>query len=458
MRDLMQCFVFDRQLHAVHREQGTVLLLEGVLRLPENTDECLLVELIQRDDDRYTADQLRDQSELHEILGHDIFEDLSDIFLLLGLAELRPETDGFRLHPALYDLIHSDERAAANEKDLRRVDLDHLLLGMLAASLRGNRCDRPLDDLEQRLLNALTGYVAGNGRIFGLSSDFVDLINIDDTLLRPLKVKIRSLDELEKNVLNILTDVTGLRECRRVRDRERDIQKPCERLRKKRLAGTGRSQHHDIGFLKLHIDLFRCEQSLIMIVDRNGEDLLCLLLTDDILIEKSLDLHRLFQVDPAIFLTGVRIVLFFFLYDLRADLNTLITDVYSCRSGDQLSHLIFRLSAEAAAYHFHSACHIISSSQNEVLKSDLMASDDYFAATHAEGIRGQNMSHFRKKTPAYFSGQESSGYIIDLLQRCRSGRKRPPPQRTSNCRDPYRSRSFRSAVQYSPRASHSVSF
>ena len=128
----------------------------------------------------------------------------------------------------------------------------------------------------------------------------------------------------------------------------------------------------------------------------------------------------------ALVLADIR-MFFFFLYDLRAYLHTFIADIYSLRSGNQFSHLIFRLSAEAAANHFHSACHIF--------------------------------SFFRKKTPANISGQESSDYIIDLLQRCRSGRKRPPPQRTSSCHDLYQFRSFRSIVSIGcPVFAASVSF
>ena len=48
----------------------------------------------------------------------------------------------------LDDLIEPVERAAADEQDVRRVDLDKLLLRMLAPALRGNVCDRTLKDFE----------------------------------------------------------------------------------------------------------------------------------------------------------------------------------------------------------------------------------------------------------------------------------------------------------------------
>ena len=56
---------------------------------------------------------------------------------------------------ALDDLLEPDERAAADEEDVGRVDLQEILLRVLAAALGRHVGDRALDDLEQRLLHAL---------------------------------------------------------------------------------------------------------------------------------------------------------------------------------------------------------------------------------------------------------------------------------------------------------------
>jgi hypothetical protein len=48
---------------------------------------------------------------------------------------------------------------------LRGVDLDVLLLGVLAAALRRDVGDRALEHLEQGLLHALAGDVAGDGDV-----------------------------------------------------------------------------------------------------------------------------------------------------------------------------------------------------------------------------------------------------------------------------------------------------
>src|SRR3974377_2168016 len=81
------------------------------------------------------------------------------------------------------DLLETGKGAAANEQDVGCVDLQELLLRVLAATLRGHGSDRPFHDLEQGLLHALARHVAGDRRIVGFATNFVDLIDIDDAAL-----------------------------------------------------------------------------------------------------------------------------------------------------------------------------------------------------------------------------------------------------------------------------------
>src|SRR2546426_8668976 len=105
-------------------------------------------------------------------LLHDAFLDL-----FLGEPDLPPPGAG------LDDLLEPVESAAADEEDVPRVDLDVLLLRVLAAALRRYARDRALEDLEQRLLHALTRHVAGDARVLGLPGDLVDLVDVDDAAL-----------------------------------------------------------------------------------------------------------------------------------------------------------------------------------------------------------------------------------------------------------------------------------
>src|SRR5207247_10711137 len=101
-----------------------------------------------------------------QVVGRDVSEGvaldrLHDAFLdlFLGEPDLPPPGAG------LDDLLEPVERAAADEEDVPRVDLDVLLLRVLAAALRRYARDRALEDLEQRLLHALTRHVAGAARV-----------------------------------------------------------------------------------------------------------------------------------------------------------------------------------------------------------------------------------------------------------------------------------------------------
>ena len=122
------------QLHAVHLEQLLVLLHERVLRLGQDVDERLLVELVQRRDHRQATDELGDHAELEQVLGLHLAQQLPDLPLLLGL-DLGAEADLPLADAPLDDLLEPDERAAADEQDVRRVDLQELLLRVLAPAL-----------------------------------------------------------------------------------------------------------------------------------------------------------------------------------------------------------------------------------------------------------------------------------------------------------------------------------
>ena len=71
-----------------------------------------------------------------------------------------------------------------------------------------------------------------------LRADLVDLVDVDDAALRALDVVVGVLQQLDDDVLDVLADVAGLGQRRRVRDRERDVEDLRERLREQRLAAS----------------------------------------------------------------------------------------------------------------------------------------------------------------------------------------------------------------------------
>ena len=216
---------------------------------------------------------------------------------------------------------------------------------MLAASLGRNAGDRSFDQLEQRLLHALAGDIARDGRIFRFAADLVDFVDIHDAPLGALDIVIGALEELQNDVLHVLAHITGFGKRGGIGDRERHIEDPGQRLGQKGLADAGRADQQDIALLELDLvaDLLLDADPLVMIVHRDGQDLLGPFLADDVFVQGPLDLRGLRQPRGLGFLG-----LFPFLGDdLIAEVHALVADE-NRRAGDQLLYLFLALAAERA--------------------------------------------------------------------------------------------------------------
>ena len=152
-----------------------------------------------------------------------------------------------------HDRVHPGERAAADEQDVRGVDLDELLVRVLAPALRRHRRRGALEDLEQRLLHALARDVAGDRRVLALAGDLVDLVDVDDPGLGLLDVVVGGLDQLEEDVLDVLADVAGLGEGGGVGDGEGHVEHAGQRLGQQRLAAAGGAEQQDVGLGQLDV-------------------------------------------------------------------------------------------------------------------------------------------------------------------------------------------------------------
>ena len=197
--------------------------------------------------------------------------------------------------------------------------------GCLRPPCGGTRGGGALEDLQQRLLDALAGHVARDRRVVGLAGDLVDLVDVDDPGLGLLDVVVGGLDQLQEDVLDVLADVAGLGQRRGVGDRERDVEDPRERLREQRLAAAGRAEQQDVGLLQLDVRVVGLHHlhALVVVVDRDRERALGLLLADDVLVEDAVDLLRLRQVvDVEGRRSGELLV-----DDLVAEIDALVADV-----------------------------------------------------------------------------------------------------------------------------------
>ena len=212
--------------------------------------------------------------------------------LALGVGA---EAERLLAHPALDHLVEADERAAADEQDVRGVDLVELLVRVLAPALRRHVRDRALEDLQQRLLHALARDVAGDRGVLVLARDLVDLVDVDDPLLALLDVPARRLQQLQDDVLDVLADVAGLGEGRGVHDGEGDGEQARQGLGQQGLAGAGGADQQDVRLRELDVvaaALLADLDALVVVVDRDRQLLLGLLLPDHVLVEELLDLLR----------------------------------------------------------------------------------------------------------------------------------------------------------------------
>ncbi len=173
--------------------------------------------------------------------------------------------------------------------------MDELLLGVLAPALRGHGGLAALHDLEQRLLHALARHVARDGKVFGLASYLVYLVDVDDADLGTRNVEVRRRNELEQDVLHVLAHVARLGQRGGVRDGEGHPQRARKRLRQKGLARSGGAEQHDVALGKLHVALLGLRaqaDALVMVVYGHRKGALGILLTNHVLGKVGVQLVR----------------------------------------------------------------------------------------------------------------------------------------------------------------------
>src|SRR5207237_2429414 len=101
-------------------------------------------------------------------------------------------------NPVFDDPRQPVEGATADEEDVGGVDLDEVLMRVLAPALRRNVGDRTLEDLQQRLLHTLARDVAGDRGVIGLPRELVDLVDVDNAALGAGEIEVGGLDQAEQ--------------------------------------------------------------------------------------------------------------------------------------------------------------------------------------------------------------------------------------------------------------------
>src|SRR4030095_15003662 len=157
--------------------------------------------------------------------------------------------------PALDDFFQAHERAAADKEDAAGVDANVFLLWMLASALGRHVADGAFANLQHRLRYALARDIAGERNVLGFAGDFVDLVDVDDALLRALHFEVGILEQAQDDILHVLAHVAGLSERGGVSDGKRHVEDGGERTGEERLPRAGIADEQNIALLDFDVAL-----------------------------------------------------------------------------------------------------------------------------------------------------------------------------------------------------------
>src|SRR6266850_2773008 len=273
-----------------------------------------------------------------------------------GVAPLRRRGRGICVEaqrtaarPLLDDFFQSDKCAAADKEDVRRIHRRKFLMRMLAAALWRHIGNRAFQNLQQRLLHTFAGNVARDRGVLVLLRDFINLVYINDPLLRLLHVSVGGLQQLQNDVLHVFADVTRFRKRRGIHDCEGHIEHPRKRLRQQSLARARGTDQQNIGLAQFDVArLLVQENPLVVVVYRDREFFLGAVLPDDVAIQKPLDFRWAGQLPRR-----RRGLLAFLIFQNRlANPDALVADIGARivrRRTDELFDLLLCLMAEGTA-------------------------------------------------------------------------------------------------------------
>ena len=119
-----------------------------------------------------------------------------------------------------------------------------------------------------------------------LPGDLVYLVDVDDTLLSSADVEVCRLNEAQEDVLNVLADISGFGQGRRIGDGEGYVEHLGKGLGEQGLAGASWPREQDVRLVQLDVrGLLVGPDTLVVVVDGNAEDLLRPVLADNVLVE-----------------------------------------------------------------------------------------------------------------------------------------------------------------------------
>jgi len=197
------------------------------------------------------------------------------------------------------DLVEAFECAAADEEDVLRVDVDQLLLRVLAAAFRGHADYRAFEDLEQGLLDAFARYIPCDGDVGRFAGDLVDLVDVDDATFGTVEVEVGCVQEPCEDRFDVVAYVACFGERGGVGNGEGYFEQVGQRLGQQRLSCTGGTDEQDVALFDDHFVFGTCPvmgvDPLVVVVNRYGEGFLGQILSDHVLVKRFLDVFGALQ-------------------------------------------------------------------------------------------------------------------------------------------------------------------
>ena len=167
---------------------------------------------------------------------------------------------------------------------------------MLASAFRGYIGDRAFQNFQQSLLYAFSGNIPGDGDVFALLCDLVDLIHIDNTDLSAGDVSVRGLKQTEDNVFHIFSDISRLGQRGGIGNTERHVKHFRHRAGEQGLSAAGGTDQKNIALFNIHTVVCNGRgmrlESFVVIVHSDGKDFFRIVLSDDEFIKFRLDFRR----------------------------------------------------------------------------------------------------------------------------------------------------------------------
>ena len=274
LRDRGERIGVEVQLDVLHLEEPLVLLDQRVLRLGQDLHERDLVEVLERRHDRQPADEFRDQAELQRSSGS-TRRNSSPVLRSSGDPTVAPKPIDV-LRPRSEMILSRPEKAPPQMNRMLVVSTCRNsccgclrppcggTLAIVPSMIFSSACCTPSPDTS-RVIDGLSD----------LRRDLVDLVDVDDAALRALDIVIGRLQQLQDDVLDVLADIAGFGQRRRIGHGEGHVEDARERLREQRLAAAGRADQQDVGLGQLDVVVARgVVEPLVVIVDGDREDLL----------------------------------------------------------------------------------------------------------------------------------------------------------------------------------------